>query len=55
MGKENFEIFLKPCKSGEGVRRFGSHQDAIRRISGVGVQFTPTFTPSSVFVRELDG
>ena len=51
---EIFEIRLKPCKSGEGVRRFRSNPDSLKRFSGVGVRFTPTFTPTGVFFRELD-
>jgi len=46
---------VRRAQSGEGVRRFRSDLDYLRRFSGVGVRFTPTFTPSSVFFRELDG
>ena len=49
------QTLSEPSRSGEGVRRFRSDLDYLRRFSGVGVRFTPTFTPSSVFVRELDG
>ena len=44
-----------PSEYGEGVRRVRSYTDSLRRFLGVGVRFTPTFTPSSVFFRELDG
>ena len=43
MGKENFEIFLKPCKSGEGVRVQRTGSTAIGRLGTMGAPVCTVF------------